>query len=739
MKPNSPLQPFIRVATLGVFVGLLIALGVGLAPNLNTRMVQVGEDIWPNYARDLRTELEAPSCDRVEIAARLTACDTTPSAVETAQPSEDPFAGDDPFAPAKEAADPFAGDDPFAPAKEATDPFAGGDPFAQADDDPFAGGDPFADAEAKNTKPINCAALKSLAERCEIRHAAYDDIQERLTPGVVNFRKVEMLVAGLAKFPFWKHLLVAFVLLGSFATTLQQTHIALREARNRAEFVISQVAQLLAHLSLAISCYADIKVQAESTAEAMNTELPYIWVVGFLVLAGANIRHLMYGRATDQGEGTTLPRMVMVVPLYAYMVLLGTLYFQFIEGHHSGQAIFLHKFLQIPTIYLGIGLYIWAGMLLSKTTIAKRFFDVLTPFKMPPTVLAWVVIMLAAIPTAYSGASGIFVIAAGAVIFEQLTAAGARKRIALAATAMSGSLGVVLRPCLVVVLIAVLNKQVTTQQLFDNGLKVFALTAVLSLIAMLIINKDGYSFAPLGDALRGAGAALKRLVPYALVALAVSLFYGVGLATHLSEHTAPYIMPGLLLALVIYDRTWSAPREHALLEPDAPAPERLWPALLDATRESSGHIGALLTVMFASVGLGGIVERAELMQLLPQSFGSVYITMAFLVVIMVLVGMTMDALGAVVLVSVSVASVAYDNGIDPVHFWMMVLVAFELGYLTPPVALNHLLARQVIGAEARVEDDPDLSFYARYEHLIVPMAIMGTALLLVAFVPLAFY
>ena len=39
----------------------------------------------------------------------------------------------------------------------------------------------------------------------------------------------------------------------------------------------------------------------------------------------------------------------------------------------------------------------------------------------------------------------------------------------------------------------------------------------------------------------------------------------------------------------------------------------------------------------------------------------------------------MDALGAVVLVSVTLAKVAADNGIDPVHFWMMVLVAFELG------------------------------------------------------------
>ena len=114
--------------------------------------------------------------------------------------------------------------------------------------------------------------------------------------------------------------------------------------------------------------------------------------------------------------------------------------------------------------------------------------------------------------------------------------------------------------------------------------------------------------------------------------------------------------------------------------------------------------------------------------------------MVVLVVIMVLVGMTMDALGAVVLVSVTVARIAYSNGIDPVHFWMMVLCAFELGYLTPPVALNHLLARQVIGEESHVEVvDPKQGTFAQYEHVILPMGIMGTALVLVAFVPLFFY
>ena len=722
---TSPGNPWpVRLATLGTFFGLLVVLAVGLAPNLNTRVVGIGEEVWPHYARDLRTDQDVPTCDLQDIRIRLAQCpegEAPPSDPE--QQQGDPFAGDDPFA----ADDPFAGDDPFAQAEKPTEALP---------DDPFAGDDPFAEAE-KSAPKVNCAALRNLNDRCEIRHAAYTDIQSRLTSGVKLFRSMEGAIAGVAKFPLWKHLLVLLVLLGGIATTATRAHISLRNPRNPLEHQVTQGAQLLAHLSLLASCYADRMVQHGSSAEALNAELPFMWMLGFGILSILNIHNLL--KTPDDVEGpATLPRLLMVVPLYAYMVLIGAVYFQFIEGHHSGQAIFLHKFLQIPTIYLGIGLYIWAGMMLSKTTLARRCFDLLLPFGLPPTLLAWLVIMLAAIPTAYSGASGIFVIAAGAVIFEQLRSAGVSKRIALAATAMSGSLGVVLRPCLVVVLIAMLNKQVTTQQLFDNGLKVFALTAVLSLIAMLLINRDGFKMAPFGQALQESLGASKRLVPFALVAAGVMLFYWVVLDTTVTEHTAPYIMPGLLLALVVYDRMVAAPKDHTQT-PQSPEPESLWPALLDATRESSSHIGALLTVMFASVGLGGVVERAELMQLLPSSFGSVYLTMAFLVVVMVLVGMTMDALGAVVLVSVSVAGVAYNNGIDPVHFWMMVLVAFELGYLTPPVALNHLLARQVIGEEAHVENEPGLSFYARYEHLIVPMAIMGTALILVAFVPLAFY
>jgi len=82
---------------------------------------------------------------------------------------------------------------------------------------------------------------------------------------------------------------------------------------------------------------------------------------------------------------------------------------------------------------------------------------------------------------------------------------------------------------------------------------------------------------------------------------------------------------------------------------------------------------------------------------------------------------------------------AYANGIEPVHFWMMVLVAFELGYLLPPVALNQLLTRQVVG-EAEIDradhEVEGLSFYRRYERWILPSLVMSISLGMVAFVPL---
>lgn len=105
--------------------------------------------------------------------------------------------------------------------------------------------------------------------------------------------------------------------------------------------------------------------------------------------------------------------------------------------------------------------------------------------------------------------------------------------------------------------------------------------------------------------------------------------------------------------------------------------------------------------------------------------------------------MTTDPFGAVILVAATIAPVAYENGIHPIHFWMIVLVAFELGYVTPPVALNHLLTRMSVGdAEVRAADaEAKLkynTFYYRYERWLLPIMVLLPSLLIVTYAPYIF-
>ena len=198
----------------------------------------------------------------------------------------------------------------------------------------------------------------------------------------------------------------------------------------------------------------------------------------------------------------------------------------------------------------------------------------------------------------------------------------------------------------------------------------------------------------------------------------------------------------MLLCMLVYDRV-SSKRAYAKLAEEerekTEKPQGIGLALLDSANSTAYASGALLSLMGMSVCLGGILDRAKFSSLFPAKFSSSWIAMIVLVIILVIIGMIMDPYGAVILVSATMKQIASANGIGAVHFWLVVMCAFELGYLTPPVALNQLLTRQVVGEEAfAYEDSPDRpkKFWQRHERIVLPIAVKGTVLLLIAFVPL---
>jgi TRAP-type C4-dicarboxylate transport system permease large subunit len=381
-----------------------------------------------------------------------------------------------------------------------------------------------------------------------------------------------------------------------------------------------------------------------------------------------------------------------------------------------------------------VGLYIWIGMLLGKTSLGELVFNIFRPWRMSPELLAFIAIIIMAVPTAFTGASGIIIIAMGGAVYKELRRVGARRQLALAVTAMTGSVAVVLRPCLLVMLIAALNKEVVTDQLFSWGLRTFMTSVVVFFFFMFISKREKMKIAPPRVAFKPFLKTLVPLFPYVAIITFIAFAYIYLLNAYLDEFSAPIILPVIVLGLVIYEKFFAGKISTDKLEQKILNLEH---EIRFATSESTIHIGALLFLMGLSFVLGGVIDRSGLLNAFPEYFGSIWLTVIFVMVALVGIGSLMDPYGAVVLVTSTVAQIAYKNGIDPVHFWMMALVAFELGYLCPPVALNQLLTMQAVGQEeisqAALEGE---TFWYRHEKMLLPMVTMGTILLLVSFVPI---
>ncbi len=143
-------------------------------------------------------------------------------------------------------------------------------------------------------------------------------------------------------------------------------------------------------------------------------------------------------------------------------------------------------------------------------------------------------------------------IAAGAIIYKEVWNAGGRRQFALAATAMSGSLGVVLRPCLLIVVVASLNKEVTTDFLYQYGVYTFLLTSTLFLVVSLFFAESRFRIAAPSLAAPKSGRAFLAVVPYIVIFVLTWMFYKFLLDTDLNEFTAPVMMPVILLMIVLF-------------------------------------------------------------------------------------------------------------------------------------------------------------------------------------------
>jgi len=327
---------------------------------------------------------------------------------------------------------------------------------------------------------------------------------------------------------------------------------------------------------------------------------------------------------------------------------------------------------------MAIPLFTLGGVVLSRGGAPERLLQLFNAgFGWMPGGLAIVSLVLCAFFTAFSGASGVTILALGGLLYPMLRNENYSKNFSLGLLTSSGSLGLLFPPSLVILLYGIVAS-VSIEQMFMAGivpgLLLLALLAVYSagISRRIGISRRPFSLPVLFSALRAGMWDL--LLPVAII---MGLFGGYVTATEAASCTAAY---ALLLETAIHRRITSGSQ------------------LYDIFRETIVLVGSLLIILGIALGLTNLLIDAQVpMKILEALEKGVSSQLQFLLLLngfLLVVGCMMDIFSATIVVVPLILPLAQRFGVDPVHLGIVFLANLEIGYLTPPVGINLFLASQ---------------------------------------------
>jgi tripartite ATP-independent transporter DctM subunit len=358
-------------------------------------------------------------------------------------------------------------------------------------------------------------------------------------------------------------------------------------------------------------------------------------------------------------------------PLFAIIGAIAMLAFQG-EGIDSSAVIVeLYRISSNPTL-VAIPLFTFAGYLLADSKAPSRMVNLARAlFGWMPGGLAVVAFLTCAIFTAFTGASGVTIVALGGLLFPILLNEKYGERFSLGLVTTSGSLGLLFPPSLPLILYA-LVAQISIDRLFAAGMIPGVLLVVaLSAWAMRYGAQQHVPRTPfsLSGALRAAKDAAWE-IPLPLIVIG-GIYGGFFTATEAAAITAFYVF---IVEVFVYRDL------------------RLFPDIPRVMRESMLLVGAILMIIGTAMGLTNYLVDVEVpAQLFEFTRGFIASPTAFLIVLnlfLIVVGMMMDIFSAIIVVVPLILPIARAYGIDPLHLGIIFLTNLEIGYLTPPVGLN---------------------------------------------------
>ncbi len=365
---------------------------------------------------------------------------------------------------------------------------------------------------------------------------------------------------------------------------------------------------------------------------------------------------------------------ILGAPLFAVIAASAMIGFHGQDSDLMIMAIEIQSIGSMPFL-AAIPLFTFAGYLLSESNAPKRLVRLTgAMLGWMPGGLAIVCLAACAFFTAFTGASGVTIIALGAILYPALKQDGYGDKFNLGLVTSAGSLGLLFAPSLPLILYGVIA-EVSIDNLFLAGI----LPGLLMLIML-----SGYSLwvnrgirKPLSSfSIKEVGAALRESLwelPLPIVVLG-GIYSGFFAVSEAAAITALYVLIVEVLVL----------REIPLRE------------LPRIMRSSMVLVGGILIILSVSIASTSYMIDAEIPQKLFEIVASMVSSQTtFLILLLfflLILGAILDIFSAIVLVVPLILPIAAGYGINEVHLGIVFLSAMQLGYLTPPVGLNLFIA-----------------------------------------------
>jgi C4-dicarboxylate transporter DctM subunit len=357
-------------------------------------------------------------------------------------------------------------------------------------------------------------------------------------------------------------------------------------------------------------------------------------------------------------------------------------------------------------LLLSIPLYILAGNIMSRGVIAARLIRVMQAIAGPvPAGLAIATVLSCAVFAAVSGSGTVTLLAIGSVMYPALVKAGYPRSFALGLLCAGGTLGIVIPPSIPLILYGVMT-QTSVTDLFLAGVGPGLLMAGVFIVYAVFrhagLRQGRWDFRELVAATQAGAFAL--MMPVLILG---GIYSGYFTAT---ESAAVAVVYAMAIELLVH-------RELA------------WRDLLDVMAGTARMLGSLFPVLMMALSLNVFLTYEQvpegLVRLLTAHIDSPVAFLLLSNLLLLAVGCLVDIGSAILILAPLLEPLAVAQGINPIHLGIIMVVNLEIGYLTPPMGLNLVVAMMAFRED----------FWTICRAVVPFIALMLAALALITFWP----